>query len=423
VVALSEASPAALLGLVREYVKLSRRDEVRGTDLKRARQMMGVLRRFGFSSEDVSQLSGGRWDSASVRAYTSGWGGEVNSVAKDRVLNALMDLASSNRSVEDVERFINVERSVKFKGSSLERVADIDVNLGVIGGSPEDLHALSGVLRAEGLTVKVVKNLLEVLREIKEKYDVDPTDIRAVKLLCDEQGGYQRVRDSIEANGGLAVMRGEMAELRPQLERTRSGLEGVKRELEEKQRPLLVLSGLEALGWSSPMLMILSGQLIQSDKPATVTRVLQGVRSIEALEEKEKIMRERVERAAGELEKKTGDLQQINAAFSKGGVLESIAEIYKSQEAVRSIIDLYVNPNAVKVNSEKLAAYVYKVLNNYFLRTQLDEDASADLKPINNTMPPLLMSLDAYNIKMIQMEKQRQATADEKPDNKEDKPV
>jgi hypothetical protein len=129
----------SLLGVVREFVALSGEDGVRGSSLVRVKELMAVLRGCGFSSGEISELSGGRWDSVTVRVYTPGWGGVVDSGMKESILGLLRGLASSGRSLGDVSNFLDVERSVKLKQSSMERVAELDDKLSLIGGDPEAL--------------------------------------------------------------------------------------------------------------------------------------------------------------------------------------------------------------------------------------------------------------------------------------------
>ena len=150
-----------LLEVVREYVASSRLSGVRGKALDRVRELMVVLRRAGFSSTDLELLSGGKWTEGNIRSYSKDWGGEDESLVKEKegILSLLGDFASSGRSVVDVSAVLALDRSVKGRESSLEEVAELwgylreDMQPGEVGKMLEFYR--EG--RDEGLTPAVMK--------------------------------------------------------------------------------------------------------------------------------------------------------------------------------------------------------------------------------------------------------------------------
>ena len=63
-----------LFDAVRRFVAISQQVGVKGSD-PQVKELMVTLRRSGFSSSQISELSGGEWSSTLVRQYTMGWGG------------------------------------------------------------------------------------------------------------------------------------------------------------------------------------------------------------------------------------------------------------------------------------------------------------------------------------------------------------
>ncbi len=116
----------SLLNLVREFVALSGESKWGGDSLPRVKELMVGLRRRGFTSLEVSELSGNRWKDSVVRGYTRDWGGVVDVSEKTRIMSALRELVSSNYTIESVEWFTKVDESIRLKQSTLEEVAELE---------------------------------------------------------------------------------------------------------------------------------------------------------------------------------------------------------------------------------------------------------------------------------------------------------
>ena len=63
-----------LYDTVSRFVEISRQIGVKGSE-PYVRELMATLRRSGFSSAEISELSGDKWSSTLVRQYTIGWVG------------------------------------------------------------------------------------------------------------------------------------------------------------------------------------------------------------------------------------------------------------------------------------------------------------------------------------------------------------
>ena len=92
-----------LFDAVRRFVALSEQVGVKGSD-PGVKGLMVTLRRSGFSSSQISELSGGKWSSTLVRQYTMGWGGVDENLDNQRksFMTTLRELASSGVDFTDI---------------------------------------------------------------------------------------------------------------------------------------------------------------------------------------------------------------------------------------------------------------------------------------------------------------------------------
>jgi hypothetical protein len=123
---------AVLLGLIQEFVSLSE-SAPRGAELARAKLLMAELRRYGFTSVEISELSGGKWGDGSVRLYTREppWGDvvEVKRLEKEREMGILRRFAKSGLTFEDVDATLKLEEMAKSRETTLLEVAELWHNM------------------------------------------------------------------------------------------------------------------------------------------------------------------------------------------------------------------------------------------------------------------------------------------------------
>jgi hypothetical protein len=106
-----------LFDAVRRFVALSGQVGVKGSDFE-VKELMVFLRRSGFSSSQIKELSGGKWSDTLVRQYTTGWGEVDENLDKQRngLMTTLRELASSGKDIKDVEHVLILDRSVRARG-------------------------------------------------------------------------------------------------------------------------------------------------------------------------------------------------------------------------------------------------------------------------------------------------------------------
>lgn len=81
---------------------LSTRQPLKGNDLAKAKEQMGVLREAGYTNKETSDLTNGAWSESTIKLYTRGV--EVkDSTPKQNAVGTLTEIAGLGLSLSDVE--------------------------------------------------------------------------------------------------------------------------------------------------------------------------------------------------------------------------------------------------------------------------------------------------------------------------------
>ena len=93
---------------IKKFVSLSKQDDIKGSN-PIIKELMKKLRKSGFSSHQISELSGWKWSSTLVRQYTKKWGGVDETLEKENItiMTTLRELALSNHNINDIETIRN----------------------------------------------------------------------------------------------------------------------------------------------------------------------------------------------------------------------------------------------------------------------------------------------------------------------------
>jgi len=395
----------SLLGVVREFVALSGEDGVRGSSLVRVKELMAVLRGCGFSSGEISELSGGRWDSVTVRVYTPGWGGVVDSGMKESILGLLRGLASSGRSLGDVSNFLDVERSVKLKQSSMERVAELDDKLSLIGGDPEALLRRSEEMLQAKLTVKQVGDRMDLDNELLTKYGFSHGDMVEIKKLCVRNGGLEKVREAVEAFGGIMDLYTLKKRIGDELLETQKQLDEQSKTFSTFQNTNLALSKLILSGWKTDVLAALPELLRRSDTPERFKESLKGIDTLEELNE-------RISKARAEDARIMNELKAVKELVETDEGINASYGAVRYNEVIRNLTYMIVSPGKVKLSSEEAAGYLSQIIIYFYAQIVSDPTAPELVKKIvreiRDDSALLEYSADAW-AKIQERSRQRQA--------------
>jgi hypothetical protein len=174
-----------LFGIVSEFVLLSAGPRVRGERRRRAIELMAELRRWDFTSIEISELSGGAWSETSVRVYTPEWGvvDEQKKLVKENMMNLLRETVLANRVIGDLEWMRALDVSAKSKGSSVEQLAELDSllePLGIKRGEIGILVAASRSMAENETTPEALVAQMDVDAELEKRELTKP--VRGILL-------------------------------------------------------------------------------------------------------------------------------------------------------------------------------------------------------------------------------------------------
>ena len=364
-----------LFNIVRRFVALSGQVGVKGSDPS-VRELMAVLRRGGFSSSQISELSGGKWSGTLVRQYTVDWGGvdESLDVQRHRMMVVLRKLVSSGMDVEDVEFAMITDRSARAKGSSLEEVAELNSSLGMLDlqrGEVGRLVALSRELLEEDLNPGMVRAWMTIDQELVED-GFNKTARRLMHEACEKYGGVTKALeifngfiDLYQILHARMVIDEEVKQLEEKKEKLSTDIEELKRILDQNNDMINAIRYAVLAGFNVPCLTMITVLANDLGGPYKVVDAIQNFRSF---------AREMDE----ELERKKAELEKVNNEFSSKSMylnalqytLAETNQEYDSKYDVRSVVELLENPRGISMKSSEVLRLLTRVLESGTLRME-----------------------------------------------------
>jgi hypothetical protein len=153
-----------ILEMVRELGMLGRVDRPSDTVLARAYVLMARLRGCGFSSFDVSLLSGRRWDSSLVRKRGK-WSGDVDVTGRDELLGLVGEFATDGGTMEELAKYKEAKKLLDGLGFSFDGVVKLVKSLLACRSSVPNIDELSLKLARVGRSAEEVSQRIEVDEE------------------------------------------------------------------------------------------------------------------------------------------------------------------------------------------------------------------------------------------------------------------
>ena len=348
-----------LFDKVRRFVSFSNRFGVKGSN-PQVKELMTLLRRSGFTSSDIHELSGGKWSSTLVRQYTRGWGGVDNELDEQRtsLMTPLRELVSSSNTIEDIEHVLTLERSVRAKGSSLEEVSELNSNLRDMDKRPGEilnLVSLSRELLEKRLSLEVVQYWLKLDQKLVE----DGLSREAREFLievCERYGGVTTVLIAVKEFNNLTDIRREHT----RLEREVASLSGEKIDLVEtvsQNRAMIeAVNHAYFLGFDVASLSMISVLAKDLDGPYKVVEAISKYGSIMELDQELGAKKADLGAVEREISEKNSFLRALTYS------LDEAKEVYDRGGDVRLVVELLVNPRGIKMNRSDVVGLLGRVL-------------------------------------------------------------
>ena len=376
-----------------EYVAVSQQQANRGEALVRAKKLMSKLRRNGFNSREISELSNNVWSPDTIRVYTIGWGEVDPELArqKDELMGSLRRLAQKGIGVDDIESVLELEKRAKIYGSTLKDVAELESNLGKLGLMPQqvgELNDLNEKMVEAQLNPAMISNWMAKDREfVKEGFT---KEVRAKLVEGSKKfGGVPKLQEMVDGYGGRSDLQKETDSMKGVLDDYTEKAEEEGKRFKKYESANRAVATLIQFGWNLNVLTTLPSVIFRTDDPgefktaarmcrkiADLQRKLDGLQSL--LVEFEKI------RAVMPSQEKMAFLRLITALSNKQ--LEPGAKIRDIGHLVFALLGNYVELASPEINSQEEIELLQGVIGNL---NQL-----CNLTPPTNLPSSLLTSAD-----------------------------
>lgn len=177
-------------------------------DLEKAKECMIDLKKNGFSSREISELTGGAWNSSTVRNYVSGVA-VTDSSEKARISTLLVGMIEKDISIKDVEDSVSIN-------DALGNVSIMEV-VSLLGDSKSSGIRVSEILEMhKKITQLMDLNQLKQVLDYQTKFEssnLSLDHLRKISDVCDSLGGFGKVLQALEEYGSLQVMEEERKKL------------------------------------------------------------------------------------------------------------------------------------------------------------------------------------------------------------------
>jgi len=304
--------------LTTKLMALAKQASLSSAQLEEAKATMKALKKLGFSNEEISELSKGRWSSSSVKGYCTGVSAPSPS-PWDNAAALLADAIASGISLEGISNALAVSNDLKNKNVSIDEVTELINAAASYSLELTSLAAQSAVLKEAGLSPKEMPGMVAMIEQLEEN-GLMLASLPALVGLAKNHGNMQNVLEAFSAYGSLHDIEEEIQARQNNLNKLNAEndtanklLEKRKTELQELTSPLTALKKAKKLGFGEEELFKLSDLSIEWGGTEAVLAAFQANSDLSEI--KEQIAESKSELSGWELE--------INNATTKHGYLIS----------------------------------------------------------------------------------------------------
>jgi hypothetical protein len=370
-----------MLNAVREFVELTKGPRPRGVELVHVKQIMVELRKLGFSSGEISDLSGGMYDGVTVRDYTGGWDGVTDQMEKYNAMKTLRGLFASGRTLTDVDDFVAIDSALRGRHSSFQKVAEESLKAMARGDDFENLSKLNAELDQSRITVSVLRKQVELDKKYKDMGFPDYYQEEVLKGIK-KYGGFEKLLIWMELNREVEA-----------LERLKSSLIEIARAQALKtgeavqvsqivNAQITSLTMLAAAGWDLDALIFAPDVL---KKVASMSELKDGLKEFKYLKEirSELNIKEEGLRGASEslssvnkqLEVASQELEKVNIEFTtRKRILDDLQKIYTQSDELYSLCSFILAPvGQIQLKGNKAIFALHVLLTNFNGQVQAED--------------------------------------------------
>lgn len=110
--------------IISELVNLAQRHPLKGIDLSRAKRLMRILKRSGYTNKEIHQLTGNSWSESTIKLYTRNTTG-IQPSLKTNHLKLFDELIHNNFSMVELEKSLFLVSELTNEGSTFDDIMAI----------------------------------------------------------------------------------------------------------------------------------------------------------------------------------------------------------------------------------------------------------------------------------------------------------
>ncbi len=300
--------------MVSRLTNLSAKSTLSKVEHEEVRTLMRQLKAAGFSNDEISEISNGKWTPSTVKFYTPGIKPAQPSPWQNAV-TLLDSLISNNMTLGDVETAVAVFKELDSKSTNLEQVIDLLLKVESASVDLDTMVEQHKSLKEFELSPEDIANMLALKKELEAK-GLSLESLPTLVKLASNYGDLQKVLEAIAAYGSLEEVRAkinlatnELESLSTQAGSANQKLQEAQARLSELSKPLDAYHKAVELGFGEKELVSLS---LLAGKLGGPKAVLQALKEYANLAE----IKNRVSKAKSELSALESEITKLNTKHS-----------------------------------------------------------------------------------------------------------
>lgn len=216
---------------IRELMDLALRKPWKGPIKKRGEQLLKFLRKNGFTSRDVQDITGGALTEPTVKAYTRGTK-VVDPAPKELTLSLVADLLTSGRSLEDLDKFVRFLKNIESSGLSYDGFVSFLAEGKAKGISEKDLAVLIEKLKEANLSTSDLKTALSI-RSDMEKLGIRPETLSGIVDVVKKFENRDEALKGVLSYANIKAIKSELNALSSQKSKSEEQLKSLSERVKE----------------------------------------------------------------------------------------------------------------------------------------------------------------------------------------------
>lgn len=233
----------SLENILSELQSLAKKQPLKGDDLQRAKELMAMLKKSGYTNKQVSELSGDAWSQHTIKLYTRGVirSSDNNNSSfpssKQSAERTISNMVSRGLSLGQVESAISLKDDLESKGLTIENISFLNNEAQKANLDIQGLLQFYNNLKDARLTIAQLSESLKYKNEL-ERLGITTEDLKEVIEKSKKYGSISKVIQALDDFPTLETIQQQINTMSLQKEDLRGHTESLKKEIKtlEDQR-------------------------------------------------------------------------------------------------------------------------------------------------------------------------------------------